>query len=112
MPSRCRFQNLMGVLESSAWQLPLSAEPRRNLTGSRRTPRSRSTFEFAEVIKRLTEDGSTVLDPFVGGGCVVAAALMLGRKFIGIDIDRKHIEGTRRRIEGVANGLEMIWGAG
>jgi DNA modification methylase len=38
---------------------------------------------------------------------VAAAALLLGRMFIGIDIDRKHIETARRRIEGVANGLEM-----
>jgi tRNA G10 N-methylase Trm11 len=33
-----------------------------------------------------------VLDPIVGGGSVAAAALTLGRKFIGIDIDRNHIE--------------------
>jgi DNA modification methylase len=59
------------------------------------------------MIKRLTEEGAMVLDPFVGGGSVAAAALTLRRKFIGIDIDRKHIEITRRRIKGVANGLEM-----
>jgi hypothetical protein len=60
-----------------------------------------SESEFVEVIKRLTEDGSTVLDPFVGGGSVAAATLMLRRKFVGIDIDRGHIETTRRRIEEV-----------
>jgi DNA modification methylase len=49
-----------------------------------------------------------VLDPFVGGGSVAAAALMLGRKFTGIDIDRKHIETTQRRVEEVAKGLETI----
>jgi adenine-specific DNA methylase len=63
-----------------------------------------SESEFAEVIKSLTEDGASVLDPFVGGGSVAAAALRLGRKFTGIDIDRKHIEITRRRIEGLAKG--------
>jgi hypothetical protein len=31
-----------------------------------------------------------------------------GRKFIGIDIDRKHIETTRRRVEEVAKGLETM----
>jgi ParB family chromosome partitioning protein len=67
-----------------------------------------SESEFAEVIKRLTEEGAMVLDPFVGGGSVAAAALMLGRKFIGIDIDRKHIETARRRIEEVAKGLVTI----
>jgi tRNA G10 N-methylase Trm11 len=50
----------------------------------------------------------SVLDPFVGGGSVAAAALRLGRKFIGIDIDRKHIETTRRRVEEVANCLGTI----
>jgi hypothetical protein len=30
---------------------------------------------------------------------VAAASLVLGRKFIGIDIERKHVETTRRRIE-------------
>jgi 16S rRNA G966 N2-methylase RsmD len=57
--------------------------------------------EFSEVIKRLTEDGDTVLDCFVGGGTTAAAALKLGRRIIGIDIERKHIEITRRRIESV-----------
>jgi site-specific DNA-methyltransferase (adenine-specific) len=61
-----------------------------------------SETEFLKIIKRLTREGSTVLDPFVGGGSVGAAALMLGRKFIGVDIDRKHIEITRRGIEEVA----------
>jgi tRNA G10 N-methylase Trm11 len=50
----------------------------------------------------------SVLDPFVGGGSVAAAALRPGRKFIGIDIDRKHIETTRRRVEEVANCLGTI----
>ena len=58
-----------------------------------------SESEFVEVIKRLSDEGSTMLDPFVGGGSVAAAALMLGRNFVGIDIDRRHIEITRRRIE-------------
>jgi DNA modification methylase len=42
-----------------------------------------------------------VLDQFIGGGSVAAAALMLRRTFVGIDIDRKHIETTRRRIKEV-----------
>jgi 2-polyprenyl-3-methyl-5-hydroxy-6-metoxy-1,4-benzoquinol methylase len=60
-----------------------------------------SEGEFAEIIKRLTEEDAMVLDPFVGGGSVAAAALRLGRKFIGIDIDRNHIQTTRRRVEEV-----------
>jgi site-specific DNA-methyltransferase (adenine-specific) len=60
-----------------------------------------SESEFLEIIKRLTQEGAMVLDPIVGGGSVAAAALTLGRKFIGIDIDRNHIETARRRVEEV-----------
>ena len=60
--------------------------------------------EFAEIIKRLTEGGDTVLDCFVGGGTTAAAALKLGRRIIGIDIEQKHIEITRRRIAGIKLG--------
>jgi site-specific DNA-methyltransferase (adenine-specific) len=49
-----------------------------------------------------------VLDPFVGRGSVAAASLMLGRKFIGIDINRKHIEITRRRVEDLVKGSEAV----
>jgi 16S rRNA G966 N2-methylase RsmD len=64
-----------------------------------------SESEFAEVIKRLTGEGATVLDPFVGGGNVAAAALRLGKKFTGIDLDRRHIETTRRRVEEVVQTI-------
>jgi DNA modification methylase len=37
----------------------------------------------------------------LGGGTTATAALKLGRRFIGIDIDRKHIETTLRRVEQV-----------
>ena len=60
-----------------------------------------SESEFSEVIKRLTDEGSTALDPFAGGGSVAAAALKLGRKYTGIDIERKHIETTRCGTEDV-----------
>jgi hypothetical protein len=46
----------------------------------------------------IPQGGETplVLDPFVGGGSVTAAALMLRRRSIGNDINQKHIETTRR----------------
>ncbi len=66
--------------------------------------------EFAEIIKRLTEDGDTVLDCFVGGGTTAVAAIKLRRKFVGIDINRKHIEVTRRRIESVLKPVAAIRG--
>lgn len=37
------------------------------------------------IIKMTTNEGDTVLDPFVGGGTTVAAADRLQRNWIGID---------------------------
>ncbi len=65
-----------------------------------------SELEFSQLIEKFTTSGDTVLDCFVGGGTAAAAALTLGRKFIGIDIEKKHIEITRRRIASIKLG----WG--
>ncbi|OZB49423.1 MAG: hypothetical protein B7X60_01290 [Polynucleobacter sp. 39-45-136] len=40
-----------------------------------------------------------VLDPFMGSGSTGVAALMSGRKFVGVEIDPAHFEVARQRIE-------------
>ena len=52
-----------------------------------------------EIVGRLTNPGDVVLDPFIGGGTTGAAALSMGRKFIGTDIDIKNVEISRERIK-------------
>lgn len=48
-------------------------------------------------IKRV--DGQTILDPFMGSGTTGVAAIKLGRKFIGIEIEPKYFDIACRRIE-------------
>ncbi|HOV33206.1 MAG TPA: site-specific DNA-methyltransferase, partial [Candidatus Hydrogenedens sp.] len=45
-----------------------------------------------------TDEGDIVLDPFVGTGTTAIAAKKLGRRFIGIDIDSKYVEITKRKL--------------
>ena len=40
----------------------------------------------------------TILDPFMGSGTTGVAAVSLGRKFIGIEIDDKYFDIACRRI--------------
>lgn len=61
-------------------------------------PHGQSEDEFAHLIELFTLKGETVMDCFMGGGTVAAAALKLDRKFVGIEKERKHVETTRRRI--------------
>ena len=41
----------------------------------------------------------TVLDPFMGSGTTGVACAQLGRKFIGIEIDRKYFDIACERID-------------
>lgn len=51
-----------------------------------------------DVIERFTAAGSLVLDPFCGAGTTGVAALALGRRFVGIDIDSAALRSTEARL--------------
>ncbi len=42
---------------------------------------------MAALVECFTRPGELVLDPFVGGGATGIAALKLGRRFVGVDMD-------------------------
>lgn len=48
-------------------------------------------------IKLFSFVGDTVLDPFLGSGSTLVAAILTGRKGIGIDIDRNYCEMAKQR---------------
>lgn len=52
-----------------------------------------------ELISLYTNEGQTVLDPFMGSGTTGVACMRLGRKFMGIEIDPKYFDIACRRIE-------------
>lgn len=54
----------------------------------------------AHFIKLHTQPGDLVLDPFCGSGSTGVAAVMLGRRFLGIELDPQYAGMARRRIAG------------
>lgn len=59
-------------------------------------------LELAElIIANFTNQGATVLDPFLGTGTTGLAAKNLGRNFIGIELLQKYYDIAQRRIGGV-----------
>ena len=50
------------------------------------------------LVNRVSMVGETVLDPFMGSGTTGVAAINLGRKFIGIEMEPKYFEIACKRI--------------
>ena len=51
------------------------------------------------LIKLVSKEGATVLDPFLGSGTTAIACLKLNRKFIGIEKEEEYIEIAKARIK-------------
>ncbi len=60
------------------------------------------------IIRLLTRPGDVVLDCFVGSGTTAVAAILEGRRYIGIDINEKYVEMSRRAC---ARTVESLNGA-
>ena len=54
---------------------------------------------MSEILADFTTPGQIIADPFMGSGTTGVAAIMLGRKFIGIERDPKYFNIACRRIE-------------
>lgn len=51
-----------------------------------------------DIIERFTYPDQIILDPFLGGGTTGVAAVTMGRRFIGTDIEQSNIEKSKKRI--------------
>jgi len=72
-----------------------------------------SVSGMVDIVTRFTNPGALILDPFCGAATTGIAALLSGRRFLGVDIDTGHIETASQRLHSVitersqarANGL-------
>jgi len=60
------------------------------------------------IIKMSTNEGDTVLDPFLGSGTTLVAAKRLNRSGIGFELDAKYKEEIERRIQFEGHIMEQI----
>ncbi|MGB9886692.1 MAG: DNA methyltransferase [Moorellales bacterium] len=60
-----------------------------------------SVSGMLDLVQRVTGPGETVLDPFMGAGTTGVAALLLGRRFIGADIDQEAVNTAGFRLKEV-----------
>jgi len=60
------------------------------------------------LVNRASQTGETVLDIFMGSGTTGVACMQLGRKFIGIEIERKYFDIACERIDNAQRQVQMF----
>lgn len=73
----------------------LSRVPQRDETSH---PTEKPVLEMERYIRASARPGELVLDPFMGSGTTGVAAIRAGRRFVGIEIDRRWFDVACERI--------------
>jgi site-specific DNA-methyltransferase (adenine-specific) len=60
-----------------------------------------------ELVSLFTDPDELILDPFCGSGTTGVACLRLGRRFIGIEKDKRYAAIARERLEAEDRGLSL-----
>jgi len=78
------------------WEIP-SPPPKEKRFGKHPTQKP------LELLKRLilasTQEGDLVIDPFCGSSTTGVAAALLGRKYVGIDMEEDYLDLSKKRFE-------------
>jgi len=64
--------------------------------------------QMRKMVARASLPNETILDPFMGSGTTGVAAVKLGRRFIGIEIEPKYFDIACRRIEEATRQPDMF----
>ena len=85
---------------------------RRELHHARNSDFHHETTKPLAVVRRpiehATEPGEIVCDPFMGSGTTCVAAKMLGRGYIGIELDPRFFTLAAKRVSAVRNGAALF----
>lgn len=64
--------------------------------------------QWTRLLKRVTRDGDTVLDPFMGSGTTLVACQRMGRAGAGIEIDPEYFDIACRRVDEAARQPDLL----
>jgi len=95
------WESLADEWESGIWEIP-------NVKSNHPEKTAHPCQFPVELVERcvlaLSDEGDTVLDPYVGAGSSVIAALKRGRRAIGVDRSPEYIELARQRVASLRAG--------
>ena len=71
-------------------------------------PTSKPLAMVADWVEKFTNPGDTILDPFAGGGTTLRAAVNLGRKVVGVELDERYCEAIADRLSQSAFNFDEV----
>ena len=83
-------QTFNGHYDNGVYRMPI---PRKRIH-----PTQKPLALFRELIKKHSNRGDLVIDPFLGSGTTALAALNEGRRFAGCDIDADWVSAAKMRV--------------
>lgn len=91
MVARTAAQRAWGTLPGG-YVLPSGAKEHTHMGG-------KPTWLMQQLVNHYSQRGATILDPFMGSGTTGVACVQLGRRFVGIEIERRSFDAACRRID-------------
>jgi site-specific DNA-methyltransferase (adenine-specific) len=80
---------------------PLSDVMDMPYSGNKLHPTQKPIPALVSLIRSFSLQGETVLDPFAGSGSTCAAALLTGRRYIGMEMDGAYFQLATQRLQRV-----------
>lgn len=74
-------------------------------TRAKRHPTEKPVPLLRELIETSSQFGDVVLDPYMGAGSTGVAALLEGRRFVGIELDKEYFDVSVERLR----DAEALW---
>ena len=71
-------------------------------------PTQKPVALMAYMVQTYSNEGETILDPYMGSGTTGEACMNLGRDFIGIEREPKYFDIACRRIEDAQRQCRLI----
>lgn len=90
-----------GKQRRDMWEFPVTPQSEK-VHGEHPTQKPLALLD--RIVRCASNPGDLVLDPFNGSGTTGVAALALGRRYVGIDLDESYLDLTQRRLERPALG--------
>jgi DNA modification methylase len=107
-PSKVNREKGAGRLTARMRQGSVLRCPRLNSGAAQKHPNEKPVPILRQMIESSSILGDTVLDPFMGSGTTLEAAVLEGRAAIGIEIDEAHCRTAVERLGGeVPDQLEL-----